>query len=398
MGKALKKAIRSEIQKKVNGSRRASRARGLVKDGIAFIGSGDYVPVSRNINSGRGGAASNSSSFSILERTEYVADIVTSAVAGQTNIQKFRINPGNGVLFPWASTVAKQFESYIPMQCVFEYKSTSVDALNSTNTALGKVAMAVQYNTFARDWDSLDEIENANSSVITKPSKGAMCGVECKAGLRGANALFVSSTSAEDSGRPFYDIGDFYISTTGMQAASVKVGSLYVRYKVKVFNPIVNDESSPTLEYVITDADVNSTSAAFSGPNAVRSVDSFTPYYGDSFSAVLTTTTLTMTFPPLRGDTLIMVDRVRVGASITRSSNQISATSTPSGSVAKYSSFDGYEEIYSNSATATVTMSRQRLLAQAGTTQIVFTVASEVGATADNAGTSFVFIPWEKNQ
>jgi hypothetical protein len=402
----VKKEVRRLLNEKLDRTKR--RANGALdrlgnsRQAPLISGSGDYVVNSRNISNSGQPRPRNSASFSVLERTEFVGDIITSHTAGNTRIQKFRVNPGNAVLFPWASKVATQFESYIPIQCVFEYRTTSVDALNSTNTALGKVVLAAQYNTYARDWDTLVEIENSNSAVSVKPSKGARCGIECKANLRGAQALFVSDVGGTDSGRPFYDVADFYIATSGMQGQDVKVGALYVTYKFKVFNPIVNDKNFPTLEYCISDSNIGSTTLAFTTAPTVQT-DSFTPYYGDGFTATNTTSTLTLAFPPLLGDTMMVVNRLRTGTSTTRAGGLLPAapTTLPASSAAYSTDFDGFSVAFTGSATQTNTFSNSRHLLQAGTTSIEISPSAgsaEAGASADAAYTSIVFIPWEKNQ
>lgn len=65
-----------------------------------------------------------------------MSDIVTGA-AGTFNYSTWQLNPGQKSLFPWLAGIASNFESYKFHGLVFEYKSMSADALNSTNTALG---------------------------------------------------------------------------------------------------------------------------------------------------------------------------------------------------------------------------------------------------------------------
>lgn len=49
----------------------------------------------------------------------------------------YSVNPGQQVSYPWLSTIAANFESYRIIGQLYEFKTMSADALNSTNTALG---------------------------------------------------------------------------------------------------------------------------------------------------------------------------------------------------------------------------------------------------------------------
>jgi hypothetical protein len=58
----------------------------------------------------------------------------------------FNINPSNALLFPWLSNIAANFSEYRFKNLRFCFNSTSANALNSTNTALGQVIMTTNYN------------------------------------------------------------------------------------------------------------------------------------------------------------------------------------------------------------------------------------------------------------
>jgi hypothetical protein len=370
--------------------------------GASYTGNGDYVANSRNISNRGSRPNSNSASFSIIERREWVTDIVTSNVAKATSIQKFRVNPGNPLLAKWGSKVAWNYESYFPMQCVFEYVSTSADAMSTTNTSLGKVVMAAQYNTFASEWDTLTEIENAQSAVMTKPSKNARCGIECKAALRGASSLFVSETEVTTAGKAFYDMADFYIATSGLDATSVKVGALYIVYKMKVFNPVVNDRTELPHVFGFTHTALTGTANPFQGTLAQIS-DTFTPQFGDGFKATFANASLTLTFPELKGDTMLILQRTREGSSGTRQG--VIFDLSINGAAASGSELSALVDGDSNAGTPSQTsiraLSSAKYLLQAGTHTLVLTPSvsnPEVGVASDTAWMNLIFIPWEAYQ
>jgi len=62
---------------------------------------------------------------------------------------------------------------------VFEFVSTSANALNSTNTALGQVICATNYNSSAAIYANIAEALNSEFSTCTKPSESVMHMIEC---------------------------------------------------------------------------------------------------------------------------------------------------------------------------------------------------------------------------
>lgn len=75
----------------------------------------------------------------VVSHREYIQDIVSSSSAGAFKIDSFLINPGDPATFPWLSNLAQNFEEYRIHGMIFQFKTTSANALNSTNTALGTI-------------------------------------------------------------------------------------------------------------------------------------------------------------------------------------------------------------------------------------------------------------------
>jgi hypothetical protein len=63
---------------------------------------------------------------------------------------------------------------------VFEYKSMSADALNSTNTALGQVILSVQYDAANAAFTNKQAQEAYDGAISIKPSSSVLLGVECE--------------------------------------------------------------------------------------------------------------------------------------------------------------------------------------------------------------------------
>jgi len=168
----------------------------------------------------------------VMTHREFIGD-VTGSVAF-TNTPYF-INPGNSALFPWLSLCAAQFEEYQLLGMIVEFKSTSAVALNSTNTALGTVILATDYDTYDFAFTSKQQMEAYQFSTSAAPSLSQIHPIECDPKKNVLQNLFIRS-GAPSGDQRFYDVGVFQLATVGMQAASV-IGELWVSYQVKFMKP-----------------------------------------------------------------------------------------------------------------------------------------------------------------
>jgi len=161
-------------------------------------------------------------------------------VIGNTGfaIEAFDLNPGLSETFPWLSQIAQNFEMYKFHGMIFEYVSTSGDALTSTNTALGKVIMATDYNVLDANFENEQQMYTTEFSNSGKPAMNLIHAVEC-APPENPLKLYYIRTGAPQTGsdQRFYDLGKFQIATSGMQANSVNVGELWVSYDVSLCKP-----------------------------------------------------------------------------------------------------------------------------------------------------------------
>jgi hypothetical protein len=177
---------------------------------------------------------SNTSGGTRIQHREYITD-VTGSVG--FNLTAYAINPGVAATFPWLSGVAQNFEEYILHGMVFEFKSTSATALNSTNTALGTVIMATQYNVVNPNFTAKRDMENYVYSTSSPPAVSALHPIECARDINVLSELFVRNTiPVSGTDLRFTDIGKFQIATVGMQAAA-NIGELWVTYDIELIKP-----------------------------------------------------------------------------------------------------------------------------------------------------------------
>jgi len=223
---------------------------GMLKQLCNLIGVGGY-----NINSNTVLASPVPSMHSTLDKGlrithhEFVCDI-SSAVAF-TNLQ-FSVNPGISQTFPWLSQISRAFQKYEVNGLVFFLKSNSATALNSTNTALGSVIGAMQYNVYdAAPANKTAMLALAGSSE-NKPSDSNIYPLECASDMVMYRTKLIRSSAVSDDLQK-YDAATFNLAAVGSQAAAV-IGSLYVSYDITLKAPVLDDYQASS-EFSITAGD-----------------------------------------------------------------------------------------------------------------------------------------------
>jgi len=163
---------------------------------------------------------------------EFLTDINSSTAYA---INSYAINPGLDTTFPWLSRIAASFQKYEIHGLVFYFKSTSADALNSTNTALGDIIGAVDYNVYAEAPTSKVAAMALAGSRQSKPSEDQIYPLECAEDMTVFTTRLVRN-GAYDGDRQKYDAGNFHLVRVGSQA-SATIGSLFVSYDITLKAP-----------------------------------------------------------------------------------------------------------------------------------------------------------------
>jgi hypothetical protein len=233
----------------------------------SITGLGSYHISGTPLSMGNGPPMFNGGRAPRVSHREYLGDILSTT---DFTVREYRINPASIRTFPWLASMADRFEQYRLHGCVFEFKSTSADALNSTNTALGTVIGAAVYDSQRGanygniadlpTFKSKLEMENYQFAVSTAPSRSAMFPIELARNQTPINELYlVSDETYEDASsvgdRRLNDIGTFVLATSGMQAIGSNIGELWVTYDVELLKPRIDPNSSkevPTVHLVST--------------------------------------------------------------------------------------------------------------------------------------------------
>lgn len=232
--KAVYSKPRSDWSARGIGSALGSAAGSLFKH---LTGFGSYkVKKNTLLDEGQGPPIiANSSGNVRIRHREFIQDVNTSVPF--TLQYSEGINPGNRYMFPWLSSIADSFQQYRMHGLIFEFKTTSSDALNSTNTALGSLIMMTDYNVYATPPTNKQIMENQEFTVSTKPSESTIHAVECAPSQTSIGLQYIRTNSVP-SGQDarLYDLGQFNLATVGSQASPL-VGELWASYDCELLKP-----------------------------------------------------------------------------------------------------------------------------------------------------------------
>lgn len=214
---------------------------GVVGQGAHYLtkrvtGFGDYTVKKNSLvyNKDAVPQFSNNPHCTVITHREFIQDIRSSENFASTS---FRINPAIPDTFPWLSQVADAYEQYVVQGMIFEFKTTSATAIGSTNTALGTVIMATQYNSLAPEFINKQQMESYEFAQSSVPCNSIMHAIECDPAQTQGQGLFNMWNPNDDTGDlRLYDLGRFTIATQGSQAAAT-VGELWVTYKICLLKP-----------------------------------------------------------------------------------------------------------------------------------------------------------------
>nr|WAE42831.1 MAG: capsid protein [Cressdnaviricota sp.] len=239
-----------------------------------------------------------------IRHREFIQDIYSGTLSGTYTpftIQTFPINPALAQTFPWLSSIAANYETYKIKGMMFEFKSMSADALNSTNTGLGTVVMATQYNAANANFISKQQMENYEFAQSCVPSTSMLHCIECAKYETPVTELYCR-VGAVPSGQDqrLYDLGEFSIATVGMQATNVNLGELWVTYDIELFKPkLTQGEYGDEILYAHYTATSGVSTSAYFGTNGSFTLST------NMFPFTVGTTTLTLPLNIVAGNYLL---------------------------------------------------------------------------------------------
>jgi len=172
----------------------------------------------------------------IVRHKEYICDIV--GATGWTVSKSIALNPALSSSFPWLSQVAGAYEEWEPLGILFEFVTTSGNAVASNNTSLGEVIISSDYNTYNASPTNKQQQLNQVFSVSTVPSCSAIHAIECDP-RQNQNARFYTRTGSSSAPLTATDLCTTTVAVQGQQIAGATLGELWVTYEVALYKPIL---------------------------------------------------------------------------------------------------------------------------------------------------------------
>lgn len=208
-----------------------------------FMGWGDYssnqiIDGGNNSQQAISVNQSNMTGDIYVEHTEFVNNVYASATAaGSSPFQqtKYSLNPGDSQTFPFLSQIAQNYLLYEFQGLIFQYKPTSGESGAASNS-LGKIVMATNYDPTESNFLNSVQMENEDYANSTKPSCGAVHGIETHPAQGVVDMRYVRTGNVSRD-LAFYDLGNFFLATEGIPfsaAGSQVVGELWVTYRVRL--------------------------------------------------------------------------------------------------------------------------------------------------------------------
>lgn len=251
---------------------------------MTITGMGDYTV--KNNSLFNGSVSSNSPPQFVMKNPgsvrcvhrEYIGEVISPGPGFA--IKSYVINPETPATFPWLSSLALSWEQYKFHGLVFEFKSTSATAVASTNTALGSVILATQYNSLETPFISKLQMDQYEFAIATNPAVSAIHPVECSTAVGAPEFLFTDAGALNSGGDPRFSImGNFSIATQGQQASST-IGELWVSYDIEFYKPRLDNGTVSTPQ----DFMAQYTVSVLGTPFAMNTVDIFAVPSGAVFS------------------------------------------------------------------------------------------------------------------
>lgn len=280
--------VQQPAKKKKNKKQKAPMLNALLSRGMGVMGNaaigmlgkisgmGDYTVKSNSIATSAESIAGEVPHFGKADNStrvrhrEFIADIKVPATPADFNLSSYVINPSNKDLFPWLSNFAENYQQYKVHGMVIYFKSTTSDY--SAAGALGKIAMATNYNVRDSAYTNMQELENSEFAVSGKPSTSRLHPIECAPNNGVPLVKWVRDLQYDASGGDdrLYDVGKFQFATQGLPGtANTVIGELWVTYDIEFYKPIVGRDV-PAVQYTPVSLPVFDTRT---GANGAQGVD-----------------------------------------------------------------------------------------------------------------------------
>lgn len=173
--------------------------------------------------------------ISVLKK-EYVKDLITSSTAKAYKQERFDIYPGQyGNIFQYCVPFAQAHQKWKLVALTMRFTSTSTQALNSTDTSLGKILFRPVSDPTIPESSTQYEMIQTHGTQVFKSDRSFF--YEWPVNKSRGPFTMLSGTQPDNTDVRLYTPGYFEIATVGFQGTSVNLGQLEVIYHIMLILP-----------------------------------------------------------------------------------------------------------------------------------------------------------------
>lgn len=193
-----------------------------------YIDTGTSPPRVKNSNKGEA---------TVFSHREYLGELITGAGTPTAfKLQSYPINPGNSLLFPLTSGIARHFQEWEVRGMLVELKSESSNT--ATSLSLGSMFCAVDYNVLDTPPINKIALENLEYACSNKPTDSIIMPVECARSNTVMTHMYVIDDLDYQGGdKRFSDLGNLFIGSYGCPSANTPIAEIWVTYEIAFFKP-----------------------------------------------------------------------------------------------------------------------------------------------------------------
>lgn len=162
-------------------------------------------------------------------------------------VRSIPIDVSNPQFAPWLSNIAKNFQQYEIMGCVFVYNSLTSDSVTAPTPGMGSIFGSVRYDTSSDAPTNKAEVLNNLFSSSAKPSVNQMFPIECAKNMTIISPMKIAAPGTFPAEKQFYQMGWFDLCSEGANAPYADVGELWLTIHVRLYKPRLENTSGGSI-------------------------------------------------------------------------------------------------------------------------------------------------------
>jgi hypothetical protein len=169
---------------------------------------------------------------------EFIQDVTGGTGAPSIfKVSQLAINPGQAAVFPWLSSVARNFESYRFKKLRFCYETEAPSSLG------GSLLLSVDYDANDAAPTTKQQAMAYRNAVRSAPWEPC-CHTSAQEDLNKLKTHFVRpNTQPANTDLKLYDVGNLFIVSQNVSTALAILGELYVEYDIELLTPVYDLQS-----------------------------------------------------------------------------------------------------------------------------------------------------------